>query len=86
MDWVPLGTWSYLYLSFTNTAAFSPTSDVMPLKRWAKMIMMLRAGISLLLALMVCVGRRRAARLIVECAQAARAMLTTLLRPVFLAW
>ena len=52
-DRVPLGTWSCLYLSSTNTAAFSPNSDVMPLKRWAKMIMMLRAGISLLLALMV---------------------------------
>ena len=29
----------YLYLSFTNAAAFSPT-DVMPLARWAKLTML----------------------------------------------
>ncbi|WP_370932532.1 hypothetical protein [Amycolatopsis sp. cg13] len=42
----------YLYTSFTNATAFSPT-DVMPLRIWAKMTMMVQAGISLLLALMV---------------------------------
>ena len=37
---------------FTNAAAFSPT-DVMPLRIWAKMTMMLQAVISLVLAVMV---------------------------------
>ena len=36
----------YLYLSFTNAAAFSPT-DVMPLSRWAKMAMTAQAAISI---------------------------------------
>jgi hypothetical protein len=36
----------YLYLSFTNASAFSPT-DVLPLSRWAKMTMMLQAGVTL---------------------------------------
>ncbi|MEY2582027.1 MAG: hypothetical protein QOE09_1876 [Ilumatobacteraceae bacterium] len=36
----------YLYLSFTNAAAFSPT-DVLPLARWAKMAMMLQSIVSL---------------------------------------
>jgi uncharacterized membrane protein len=36
----------YLYLSFTNSTAFSPT-DVMPLSRWAKLTMMLQSAISL---------------------------------------
>jgi uncharacterized membrane protein len=35
----------YVYLSFTNSTAFSP-SDVMPLSRWAKLTMMLQATIS----------------------------------------
>ncbi len=34
-DWEP-AFGDYLYLSFTNAAAFSPT-DVLPLSRWAKM-------------------------------------------------
>lgn len=42
----------YLYLSFTNSTAFSPT-DVMPLRPWAKLIMMLQAAISLIIALLV---------------------------------
>ena len=42
----------YLYLSFTNATAFSPT-DAMPLSRWAKVLMLLEAAASLLLALMV---------------------------------
>ncbi|MRH93536.1 hypothetical protein GFY24_40125 [Nocardia sp. SYP-A9097] len=37
----------YLYLSFTNATAFSPT-DVMPMSRWAKITMMMQSGISLI--------------------------------------
>lgn len=44
-EWEP-GFADYLYLSFTNASAFSPT-DVLPLSRWAKMTMMLQAGVSL---------------------------------------
>ena len=36
----------YLYLSFTNATAFSPT-DVMPLTRWAKLLMLVQSAISL---------------------------------------
>lgn len=36
----------YLYLSFTNATAFSPT-DVMPLSRWAKMMMLLQSAVSI---------------------------------------
>ncbi|MFG2718277.1 hypothetical protein ACGFW5_08225 [Streptomyces sp. NPDC048416] len=42
----------YLYLSFTNATAFSPT-DVMPLNRWAKMLMMLQSAVSLLTVVLV---------------------------------
>jgi uncharacterized membrane protein len=42
----------YLYVSFTNASAFSPT-DTMPLSRWAKMLMLLQSAISLALAVMV---------------------------------
>jgi uncharacterized membrane protein len=42
----------YLYVSFTNAAAFSPT-DTMPLSRWAKMLMLVQSAISLALAVMV---------------------------------
>lgn len=42
----------YLYLSFTNATAFSPT-DTMPISRWAKMLMLAEAAASLVLALMV---------------------------------
>ncbi|MVU78405.1 hypothetical protein GPX89_14265 [Nocardia sp. ET3-3] len=37
----------YLYLSFTNATAFSPT-DVMPMSRWAKTLMMGQSGVSLI--------------------------------------
>jgi hypothetical protein len=37
----------YLYLSFTNSTAFSPT-DVLPLSRWAKALMTFEALISLI--------------------------------------
>jgi uncharacterized membrane protein len=36
----------YLYLSFTNATAFSPT-DVMPLSRWAKMMMLFQSAVSI---------------------------------------
>jgi uncharacterized membrane protein len=42
----------YLYVSFTNATAFSPT-DTMPLTRWAKMLMLVESGGSLLTLLMV---------------------------------
>jgi uncharacterized membrane protein len=42
----------YLYLSFTNAMAFSPT-DVMPLSRWAKLTMLVQSLVSLLLAVLV---------------------------------
>jgi len=42
----------YLYVSYTNSAAFSPT-DTMPLSRWAKMLMLVQSMISLTLGLMV---------------------------------
>ena len=50
-DWQPLFL-DYLYLSFTNATAFSPT-DTMPLTRWAKMLMLVESAASLVLALMV---------------------------------
>jgi uncharacterized membrane protein len=42
----------YLYLSFTNAAAFSPT-DVMPLSRWAKMGMTVQSAISIVTVALV---------------------------------
>lgn len=50
-DWEP-GFLDYLYLSFTNSTAFSPT-DVMPLSRWAKMLMMLQSSVSLVTVVLV---------------------------------
>ena len=44
-DWEPTFA-DYLYLAFTNAAAFSPT-DVMPLSRWAKMAMTAQSAISI---------------------------------------
>lgn len=49
--WSPMFL-DYLYVSFTNASAFSPT-DAMPLSRWAKMLMLIEAAISLTLGLMV---------------------------------
>jgi hypothetical protein len=49
--WRPLFL-DYLYVSFTNAAAFSPT-DTMPLTRWAKMLMLVESAISLSLGVMV---------------------------------
>ena len=45
-DWSP-GFTDYLYLSFTNAAAFSPT-DTMPLTARAKLLMMAESAVSLL--------------------------------------
>jgi uncharacterized membrane protein len=42
----------YLYLSFTNASAFSPT-DTMPLTRWAKLLMLAQSGISIVTLLLV---------------------------------
>jgi len=42
----------YLYVSFTNATAFSPT-DTLPLSRWAKMLMLVQSALSLALAVMV---------------------------------
>ena len=42
----------YLYTSFTNASAFSPT-DVLPLTRWAKMLMMLQSLTSLVIVALV---------------------------------
>jgi uncharacterized membrane protein len=50
-SWRPLFL-DYLYVSFTNASAFSPT-DTMPLSRWAKMLMLVQSAISLALAVMV---------------------------------
>ncbi|MGW3666705.1 hypothetical protein [Streptomyces sp. NPDC005141] len=50
-DWEPAFL-DYLYLSFTNSTAFSPT-DVMPLSRWAKMLMMLQSTVSLVTVVLV---------------------------------
>jgi hypothetical protein len=42
----------YVYLSFTNSIAFSPT-DAMPLSRWAKLLMLLESAISASTVLLV---------------------------------
>jgi uncharacterized membrane protein len=50
-DWQPEYV-DYLYVSFTNAMAFSPT-DVMPLSRWTKLTMLLQSLVSLLIALLI---------------------------------
>jgi hypothetical protein len=42
----------YIYVSFTNSIAFSPT-DAMPLSRWAKMLMLSESAISAVTILLV---------------------------------
>ena len=42
----------YLYLSFTNSSAFSPT-DVLPLRRWAKALMLTQSLTSLVVVALV---------------------------------
>ena len=50
-DWEP---WylDYLYLSFTNATAFSPT-DVLPMRPWAKLAMMAQSIVSLVVVVLV---------------------------------
>jgi hypothetical protein len=50
-DWEPAFV-DYLYLAFTNAAAFSPT-DVMPLSRWAKVAMTVQSAISIVTVALV---------------------------------
>ncbi len=50
-DWEP-NFWDYFYVSFTNATAFSPT-DVLPLSRWAKFMMMIQSGVSLVTVALV---------------------------------
>ena len=50
-DWEPFFV-DYLYLSFTNATAFSPT-DVMPLARWAKLTMLVQSAVSLAVGALV---------------------------------
>jgi len=42
----------YLYVSFTNSIAFSPT-DAMPLSRWAKLLMLSESALSAITVLLV---------------------------------
>ncbi len=49
--WRPIFV-DYLYLSFTNATAFSPT-DTLPLARWAKLLMMLQSAVSLVTVALV---------------------------------
>jgi uncharacterized membrane protein len=44
----------YLYLAYTNATAFSPT-DTLPVRRWAKLTMMVQSTLSLVIAILVLV-------------------------------
>lgn len=44
-DWEPTFL-DYLYVSYTNATAFSPT-DTMPLSRWAKTLMLIQSAVAL---------------------------------------
>ena len=50
-DWEPRFV-DYLYLSFTNATAFSPT-DTLPLSRWAKLLMAVQSTVSLVTVALV---------------------------------
>jgi uncharacterized membrane protein len=50
-DWEP-GFVDYLYVSFTNAMAFSPT-DTMPMTRWAKLTMLLQSLVSVMTVALV---------------------------------
>jgi uncharacterized membrane protein len=50
-EWQPVFV-DYLYLGFTNAVAFSPT-DVMPLARWAKMLMTVQSMTSIVILSLV---------------------------------
>lgn len=45
LNWEPI-VMDYLFVSYTNSTAFSPT-DTLPLSRWAKALFMLQSAISL---------------------------------------
>lgn len=45
LDWEPI-VLDYLFVSYTNSTAFSPT-DTLPLSRWAKVLFMVQSAISL---------------------------------------
>ncbi|MEU8591725.1 hypothetical protein AB0C59_32765 [Streptomyces sp. NPDC048664] len=45
-DWEPAFL-DYLYVSYTNATAFSPT-DTMPLSRWAKLLMLMQSAVSIM--------------------------------------
>lgn len=49
--WEP-AFFDYFYLSYTNSTAFSPT-DVMPVTRWAKALMLVQSAVSLLTVVLV---------------------------------
>jgi hypothetical protein len=51
VDWEP-GFVDYLYVSFTNAMAFSPT-DAMPMTRWAKLTMLAQSIISVITLVLV---------------------------------
>jgi hypothetical protein len=51
VGWRPMYL-DYLYTSFTNAAAFGPT-DTLPLTAWAKLLMLVESGASLLTPVMV---------------------------------
>jgi hypothetical protein len=42
----------YIYVSYTNSIAFSPT-DVLPLTRWAKLLMLSESAVSAVTVLLV---------------------------------
>jgi hypothetical protein len=50
-DWQPELV-DYVYISFTNSIAFSPT-DAMPLTRWAKLLMLVESALSAITVLLV---------------------------------
>ncbi len=50
-DWEPTFV-DYFYLAFTNATAFSPT-DVLPLTRWAKLLMLFQSALSFSLVILV---------------------------------
>lgn len=49
--WEP-AFFDYFHLSFTNSAAFSPT-DVLPVSRWAKALMLAQSAVSLMTVVLV---------------------------------
>jgi hypothetical protein len=51
MEWRPAYP-DYLYLAYTNATAFSPT-DTLPVRRWAKLTMMVQSTLSLVTAILV---------------------------------